>query len=210
MGVIAKQMIHDIITVLVDRNAELLDNIAENEEKMDKLQTKIDEETIRLIGVYTPVAVDLRTLLMVARMNVELERIGDQTMNIAFYAKTLLKEKPLKKLINIPRMAEMAELMLSNALESYVGKSHELAMSVIDMDNNVDQLNDQTFRLLMTYVIEDPRTISRVLELILIARALERIADHAVNIAEDVIYIIKGKDIRHSHDGEEGNSAEES
>jgi len=104
----------------------------------------------------------------------------------------------------------MAELMLSNALESYVGKSHELAMSVIDMDNNVDQLNDQTFRLLMTYVIEDPRTISRVLELILIARALERIADHAVNIAEDVIYIIKGKDIRHSHDGEEGNSAEES
>jgi phosphate transport system protein len=198
MGAIAEQMINDIVSVVVDREEDLLDKVGENEQQMDSLQNEIDEETIRLMAVHTPVAGDLRLLLVIARINAELERIGDQAMNIGFYVKALLKEEPMKPLVDIPRLAEMAKDMLGKALDAFTRRSSNLALEVIKVDDKVDQLHDQIFRELMTYVIGDPKTISRVLELILIARAFERMADHAVSIAEDVVYMVEGRNVRHA------------
>lgn len=198
MGTIAGQMIEDILALLEKRDPSLFEKLNALEKEMDTLQTDVDEETIRIIGVYTPVASDLRTLLMITRINIELERIGDQVMNISFYGKSLLKEEPLNHMMDIPRMAEISLNMVNKSLEAFKQKSSKLALSVIDMDDQVDRFHDQIFRSLMTYVIEDPRTIRRILELILIARAFERIADHAVSISEDVVYIVKGEDIRHT------------
>jgi phosphate transport system protein len=197
MGATAEKMIHDVSQALADWNLDFFKSVEKAEESMDLLQRDIDEETIRLIAVYTPVAVDLRFLLMVTRINTDLERIGDQAINIAFYARQMMKDKPLKPLIDLPRMAELAKGMLRKSLDAFTQRSSDLAREVIRTDDKVDQLNDQIFRELMTFVLTDPKTIPQALELILTARAFERIADHAVAIAEDVYYLVKGKDIRH-------------
>jgi phosphate transport system protein len=197
MGATAEQMIHDMNSTLVDRNADFLDKIRENESQMDKFQNEIDDETVRLISVYTPVAGDLRLLLMVTRINAELERIGDQTFNILKVFESLLKEEPLKPLVDLPRMANLVQEMVHNALDAFVEKSDATAMKVIEADDKVDKLNDQIFRELVTYMLTDPKNIGRALGLVLTARAFERIGDHAVNIAEDVVYVVRGEDIRH-------------
>jgi phosphate transport system protein len=198
MGGNAESMIHKMITTLVDRNVDLLDEIRAIESEMDGFQTEIDDETVRLISVYTPVAGDLRLLLMVTRINAELERIGDQTFNILKVFEDLLEEEPLKPLVDLPRMANITQDMLRRALNAFVEKSDETAMSVIESDDEVDKLNNQIFRELVTYMLSDPKNINRALGLILTARAFERIGDHAVNIAEDVIYVVRGEDIRHA------------
>ncbi len=198
MGALTERMIHDTTETLVEWNIELFEPVLRNEEALDVLQRELDEETIRLISVYTPVASDLRLLLMVTRITSELERIGDQTMNIGFYAKELLKQPPLKPLIDLPRMAETAMEMLRGALDAFTQRSSELAVKVIKSDDTVDKLNDQIFRELMTYFLTDPKTVTQVLELVLISRAFERVADHAVGIAEDVFYMVQGRDIRHT------------
>jgi len=200
MGALAEQMIRGISAVVVDREEQLLDGVAASEEQMDVLQNEIDEETVRLIAVHTPVAGDLRLLIVITRLNAEIERIGDQVMNIAFYAKTLLKEDPLDGLAGISELGRRAREMLAKGLDAFTHQSGDLARSVIGTDDEVDQLHDQLFRELMRRAIGDAAVVSRVLELILIARAFERIADHAVSIAEDVIYCVEGKDIRHVDD----------
>jgi len=197
MGAMAERMIHHTVETVVKHDLNLFQPVRELEEKMDALQREIDEETIRLIGVYTPVASDLRLLLMTTRINAELERIGDQAMNIGFYTKNLLKEEPLKSVAGLPAMGETTQAMLRNALDAFTQRSDELALDVIKTDDRVDHMNDQIFRELLTYVLSDPQVISRVIELVLIARAIERIADHAVSIAQDVVYMVRGEDIRH-------------
>lgn len=197
MAALTEQMIRDTIATITQRNLGLFEPVKQTEEKMDMLQREIDEETVRMISVYTPVASDLRLLLMSTRIAAELERIGDKTMDIGFYAKTLLKEQPLKPLVDLPRMAEIATVMLKQAIDSYTERSPEQAIEVIKKDDEVDALHDQLFRELMTYVLADARAINRVLELVLIARSFKRVADHAVNIAEDVFYMVRGMDIRH-------------
>jgi phosphate transport system protein len=198
MGALTERMIHDTTQTLVQWNIDLFAPVPENEDALDVLQREIDEETIRLISVYTPVAADLRLLLMVTRISSELERIGDQTMNIGFYAKEMLKQEPLKPLIDLPRMAELAMEMLRNALDAFTQRSCELALDVIKSDDTVDQLNDQLFRELMTYLLTEPKRMPQGLELVLTSRAFERIADHAVGIAEDVFFMVQGQDIRHA------------
>lgn len=200
MAATAEEMIHDTLETLVKRDLKLFDPVKEAEDKMDMLQRDIDEETIRMISIYTPVASDLRLLLMTTKISAELERIGDKAMDIGFYAKNMLKEPPLKPLVDLPRMAEKSINMLKNAMDAYTDGSTEKALEVIKMDDEVDNLHDQLFRELMTYVLSDPKTINRVLELILTARSFERIADHAVNISENVFYMVKGQDIRHIKD----------
>jgi len=197
MAAMAEKMIHDILETLVEPDFKLFDSVKQAEDKMDMLQREIDEDTVRMISVYTPVAADLRLLLMSTKISAELERIGDKAMDIGFYAKTLLKEPPLKPLVDLPLMAEKAINMLKKALDAYTEKNSEKAIEVIRMDDQVDNLHDQLFRELMTYVLGDPKTINRVLELVLIARAFKRVGDHAVNISEDVFYMVKGQDIRH-------------
>jgi phosphate transport system protein len=197
MGATAEQMVRGTLDMLVRRDLALFDAVKLAEDRMDMLQREIDEDTVRLIGVYTPVAADLRSLLMTTRIAAELERIADKTMDIGFYAKTLFKEPPLKPLIDIPRMAEIVMQMLRKTLDAYTEGSAEKALSVIKMDDEVDDINDQLFRELMTFVQADVKAVNRVLELVLISRSFERIGDHAVNVAEDIVYMVKGEDIRH-------------
>jgi phosphate transport system protein len=141
--------------------------------------------------------VDLRTILAGAKINSELERIGDLVCNITECAHTLLTQPPLKPLIDIPRMADLARRMVRESLDAFVREDVLLAESVIMTDDQVDALKNQVLRELMTYMMSDPRSIERAMSLILIARHLERIGDHATNIAEDVIYMIQGRDVRH-------------
>lgn len=197
MGAMAEKMVHDTTTMLVERNLGIFEPVVKAEDGMDAFQREIDEDAVRLISLYSPVAADLRSLLMATKITAELERIADKTMDIGFYAKTLFKEPPLKPLIDIPRMAEIDVTMLKKVLDAYTERSAEKALDVIKMDDQVDELNDQLFRELMTYVQEDVKAVNRVLELVLIARSYERIGDHAVNIAEDVVYMVRGQDIRH-------------
>lgn len=197
MAATAEQMIRDAVAMLLSWDYSLFAPVEENEKKMDALQRELDEEVIRLIAVYTPVAADLRLLMMAARINAELERIGDKAVDIGHYAETMLQERPIKPLVDLPRMADLAMEMVRKSVDAFAEGVCEKAMAVIRMDDQVDDLNDQIFRELMTYVLADPKTIARVMELVMISRAFERIADHAVNIGEDVVYIVRGEDIRH-------------
>ncbi|MCU0664561.1 MAG: phosphate signaling complex protein PhoU [Myxococcota bacterium] len=199
MGALAEGMIRKTMSALVDRNPALIQEVLADEVRMDAFQRAIDTETVRLIGIFTPVAGDLRVLLMITRINAELERCADQAVSICYGYENLklLEGEPLKPLVDLPRMASIAEQMFHDSMEAFVHNSAEEAMAVIKQDDDVDKLNDQIFRELLTYMLSDPRNISRALGLILTARAFERIADHAVNIAEDVVYIVRGEDIRH-------------
>ncbi|MEW5807428.1 MAG: phosphate signaling complex protein PhoU [Acidobacteriota bacterium] len=197
MGGLAETMIHQSIYALSMRKEELCSDVFVHEEKVNDLHIEIDDRSLKLIALHQPVAHDLRFLIAAIKIGSELERIGDQAVNIAENTIILLKYPPLKPLIDIPRMADTAKGMVKDSLESYVKGDPILARNVILRDNDVDGLKDQLFRELLTYMISDPSTIATALPLILISRNLERIADHATNISEDVIYMIAGKDIRH-------------
>ncbi len=197
MGAIAEKMIHAINAVLLDQPGNQLAEIYEQEQELDGLQGEIDEETIRLIGVYTPVAGDLRLLLMVTRINAEIERIGDKIVDIGHIMENFLQDKRSKKYVDFAHITHVTEQMLRNALNAFVNRSNSEALAVIDADDEVDQLTDQTFRVLFTHILDEPQAIGHILGLMLAAQALERIADHAVSIAEDVVYMVKGEDIRH-------------
>ena len=198
MGAVAEEMITQTISVLVSRETKLIEEVHASERKMNDFQREIDDETMRLIAVHTPVAADLRLLLMSTRINAELERIGDQTTNICRTFTRILEEPPLKPLIDLPRMAQHAREMVSLSLTAFVEQSDTKAIEVVNRDDEVDQLYEQIWRELITYMLDDPRNVSRALGLILTAKAFERIADHAVNIAEDVVYVVRGEDIRHT------------
>lgn len=197
MGSLAETMIHLAIKALVDRRRDMGKDIARQEYEVNKLHMEIDDRAIKMIALHQPAASDLRFLTAAMKINSDLERIADQSINISETTEYLLQEPPLKPLIDVPRMADIASKMLKDALDSFVNRDENLARSVLVRDDQVDELKDQVFRELLTYMISDPATIKRGLDLILIARNLERIADHATNIAEDVVYVILGKDIRH-------------
>jgi phosphate transport system protein len=197
MGETAEQMIRDSMKALVDRDEKLIAEVQQKEEQTDRLQVAIDDHVVRLIVTHAPVAQDLRFLLMVARINTELERVGDQAVEICHNVKLLLGVPPLKPLASLPNMAEVAMRMVHGAVQAFSEKSPDRALGIIREDDQVDALNDQIFRELLTYMMSDPKNIPRALALILTARSLERIADHATNICEEVVYLVKGQDIRH-------------
>jgi len=197
MGVTAEQMIRDSMRALVDRDEKLIADVQSREDETDRLQVAIDDHVVRLIVTHAPVAQDLRFLLMVTRINTELERVGDQAVEICHNVKLLLDVPPLKPLASLPNMAELTQRMLNGAVQAFAEKSPERALEIIRQDDQVDALNDQIFRELLTYMMSDTKNIPRALALILTARSLERIADHATNICEEVVYLVKGQDIRH-------------
>jgi phosphate transport system protein len=197
MAATAESMIDQAISELVHRDESLAEAIPQHEQDLNRLQIEIDEDVLRLLATRQPVAADLRFLLAASRINSEIERIGDLVINITENVHTLAQDAPLKPLIDIPRMAELARKMVRECLDAFVRADAALAQSVILSDDRVDALKDQILRELLTYMMADPRTIERALALILIARHLERIADHATNIAQDVIYLIQGRDVRH-------------
>lgn len=193
----AEQMVGDSMASLVRRDLKIGHAVLEHEERANRMQTEIDEHAIRLMATQQPVARDLRLLLMTTRMSTELERIADQAVNIVENTRLLVQEPPLKPLVDLPKMAEIACGMMRAAIQAFFELDVQRANDVMAKDDEVDALKDQIFRELLTYMMEDPRSIRRALALILISRNLERIGDHATNMAEDVVYLAQGRDVRH-------------
>ena len=197
MSGLVEEMINYSIKTLVERKAELTKEVFKREEEVNTLQVEIDDRCLKLISLYQPAATDLRFIASAMKINSELERMGDQAVNIADAGKELLKNPPLKKLIDIPYAAGLVKDMVRNSLDAFVKGNLALARQVLEHDSKVDEVKDQIFRELLFFMLSDRKTINVSLQLILVARHLERIADHATNIAEDVIFIVSGKDVRH-------------
>ncbi len=197
MASLAESAIGLAVKALVSRDAEMARQVIASDDAINMLEIEIDDLCLRTMALYQPEAKDLRFLAMALKIDNDLERMGDQAVNIAERTLELLKEPLLKPLIDIPRMAEVAQRMVKNSLDAFVQQDVPLARSVCQQDDEVDRYDDQIFRELLTYMMEDPRTITRSVNLILVSRHLERIADHATNIAEDVIYQVEGKNIKH-------------
>jgi phosphate transport system protein len=200
MGTDAESMIERAVKSLLERDAGRLPDVFKTEAEVNQLHIEVDERVINLIALHHPVAADLRLAVMCTKIGGELERIGDQAVNICQNTTELLRYPPLRPLIDIPLMAEIARRMLREALDAFVRQDAVLAQKVLNTDDEVDAFKNQIFRELLTYMMADPGTIPRALALILISRNLERVGDHATNIAEEVIYAAQGRDVRHRHE----------
>jgi len=199
MGALVEERVHRAVRALIDRRLDEAEAVIAADKEVNDLQIDIDDRCLKLLATQSPLAIDLRLITAAMKINADLERIGDQAVNIAENVIKLLPQPPLKPLIDIPRMAELAQQMTRDALDAFVKKDPALARDVLRRDDEVDNLKDQVFRELLTYMMADPGTIQRALSLILISRNIERIADHATNIAEDVIFLVEAKDVRHHH-----------
>ena len=200
MAALVEERVHQAVRALMERRLEVAEAIASGDREVNELQIEIDDRCLKLLALQQPMAVDLRLITAAMKINADLERIGDQAVNIAENVVKILPQPPLKPIIDIPRMAQITEGMTRDCLDAFVRKDVGLARSVLKRDDEVDALKDQVFRVLLTYMMADPGTIERALALILISRNLERIADHATNIAEDVIFLVEAKDVRHHHE----------
>lgn len=193
-----ESMLTNCIDGLLNQDKEKLKNVIDIEEKkINKKEIEIDKFYTDFLALYNPEAKDLRTILMITKMNIDLERIGDHCVNIAESALYLIKKPKVKPFIDIPRMAEIAQKMIKDSIDSFLNENIDTALKVCKKDNKVDQINEQVFRELITYMISDPKTIERSLHLLRIANNIEKIADLATNICEEAIYVISGKDIKH-------------
>jgi phosphate transport system protein len=197
MASLAVSNIELSIKTLVERDDKFVPEIHAQEDKMNSMQIEIDNNCEESIARHQPMAKDLRLLVSALKISQELERIGDQAANITQSALELIRQPALKPLIDIPRMAAMVQNMVKDALDSFIKEDSRLAREVLVRDDQVDDYKDQIFRELLTFMLQDVASIPRALQLILISRHLERIADHSTNIAEDVVYLVEGKDIRH-------------
>ncbi len=198
MGGLVEKMITDAIKALVDRDTELAEKIIAMDHEVNGHEVAIDEKCLELLALRQPAGRDLRFITLALKIVTDLERIGDKCANMAKRARQLNQEPPLKPYVDIPRMAHWVEQMIKEALDAFVRGDADLAAKVCKDDQMVDDLNQQVQRELYTYMLEDPATISRAMRLTYISKSLERIADHATNIAEMVIFMVKGKDIRHT------------
>jgi phosphate transport system protein len=200
MGGLAESMIALALRMLVERNERHLEEVERKEQEVNGLQIEIDDQAVTLTALQQPVGSDVRFLFVACRITSELERIADQAINVCQNAHFLLQAPPLKPFVDLPIMAEIAQKMVRDSLESLVRKDVSLADRVLKEEEKVDAFRDQIFRELLTYMMADPATIPRALSLILISRNLERVGDHATNVAEEVIYWVQGRDIRHHHE----------
>jgi len=202
MGGLAEENVRVAVQGLVERDPALIERVLFGDEPVNRLHIEIDGRCFKLFALHQPMAADLRTIVAALKINTDLERVGDLAVNIAQAAQRYASHPPVKKLIDIPMMAGIAQNMLRDALDSFVRRDLDLAQHVLDEDDRLDALKTQIFRELLTYMLNDPATIEPALDLILVSRHLERIGDHATNIAEDVIFIISARDVRHGvHDG---------
>jgi phosphate transport system protein len=197
MGGLAEDRVRTAMQGLVDREGDLIDQVLNGDMPLNELHIEIDDLCLKLLALHSPMAADLRGIMAAIKINSDLERVGDMAVNIAEAARRYTTHPPVKRLIDIPRMATTAQNMLRDALDSYVRGDMQLAQRVLDEDDELDSLKTQVFRELLTFMLQDPATIEPSLDLILISRHLERIGDHATNIAEDVIFMVSGRDVRH-------------
>jgi phosphate transport system protein len=197
MGGLAEDRVRTAMQGLVEREGQLIEDVLNGDMPLNELHIEIDDLCLKLLALHSPMAADLRAVMAAIKINSDLERVGDMAVNIGEAARRYTTHPPVKKLIDIPRMATTAQSMLRDALDSYVRGDMQLAQHVLDEDDVLDSLKTQVFRELLTYMLQDPSTIAPALDLILISRHLERIGDHATNIAEDVIFMVSGRDVRH-------------
>ena len=197
MGSLAERAIHQATHAVLEADEQLAQTVLREENTINELQIEIDDRVVQLLALQQLMAADLRFVLAIARINNDLERIGDQAVNVAHSATRIVRHPRVKPYVDLPRMGELAEKMVRDSLDSLVRRDVELARSVLSRDDQVDQLRDQIFRELLTYMMGDSSVVFPAFELILVAKNLERVADHATNIAEDVLFLVKGIDVRH-------------
>ena len=190
--------IHASVQSVTERNEGPAEEVLANETRINQLEILIDEGVTRLLALQNPVASDLRLLRAIGKMNTDLERMGDLACNIAERAITLISEPPVKPRIDIPQMASLTEFMVRSSIDSFVKRDVDLANGVLASDDAVDDLRDSVYRELMEFMQKEPTTIPASVSLMFVARNLERIADHATNIAEDALFFIQGVDVRHN------------
>ena len=197
MGGLAEERVRAVVDALVERNVDVVDQVQSGDEPINRLHIDIDNRCFRLLALYQPMATDLRAIVAAVKINSDLERVGDLAVNIAEAAVRYLGHAPVKQLIDIPRMGTIAQTMLRDALDSFVKRDTEMARAVLNCDDELDALKTQVFRELLTYMLQNVETIEPALDLILVSRHLERIGDHATNVAEDVIFMVSAQDVRH-------------
>jgi phosphate transport system protein len=200
MAGLVEESIELSIEALKEQKDEPIQAVLKNEERINQLDVEVDETCLRLMALRQPMAGDLRFITSAMKINSELERMGDLAVNVSEQAAILNKLPPLKPLIDIPRMARLAQAMVRDSINAFINRDEALARSVCERDDEVDALDEQIFRELLTYMMEDAANISRAVALILVSRNLERMADHATNVGEDVIYLVRGKSIKHHID----------
>ena len=197
MGGLAEDRVRVAVQGLVSGEIAAIDRVLYGDEPINELHVEIDNRCFKLLALHQPMATDLRAIVAAVKINTDLERVGDLAVNIAEAAGRYATHPPVKKLIDLPQMADIAQSMLRDALDSYVRRDTVLAHQVLNEDDRLDALKTQIFRELLACMLNDPRTVGPALDLILISRHLERIGDHATNIAEDVIFMVTALDVRH-------------
>ncbi len=207
MGEKSMEQVRLALKALVESNIALADQVIAADDEIDQLEVSIDDEAIRYMNLRSPVATELRLVIVGMKASHDLERVGDEATSIAKRAVRLAAEPPLKPYVDIPRMAGIALEMLRDALDCFLHGDKEKAMAVVRRDAEVDSINKQLYRELTSYMIERPQSISRALELMFISKSIERIADHATNIAEEMVFLAHAKDIRHSDEVKKNGGA---
>ena len=210
MAALVEEAIRDAVQSLANRDSDLAQKTFGFEDQINKLENAVDDMCLKLLALKQPMAADLRFITSAMKIATDLERMGDQAVNIAERAISLNGEPQLKRYIDIPKMAEVVQSMVKDVLDAFVNHDPKLARSVCERDDLVDGLNDQVVRELLTYMMSDPKTITRAVHLMIVCRCLERVADHATNIAEDVIFMVDALVIKHHADaqgkGDEANN----
>ena len=207
MATLVEETVRSAISALMNRDSEMVKRTMAQEDKINAMENAIDEMCLKLLALRQPLAADLRFITSAMKIVTDFERMGDQAINIVERAASLNLEPQLKPYIDIPRMAEIVQTMVKDVLDAFVNGNSKLARSVCERDDLVDGLNDQVHRELLTYMMSDPKTITRAVHLMIVSRCLERIADHATNVAEDVIFMVDAKVIKH-HAEEKQEKAE--
>ena len=197
MGGLAEERVRAALQGLVTRDPALIERVMRGDEPINELHIEVDNRCFTLLALYQPMATDLRSIVAAVKINTDLERVGDLAVNIAEAAQRYTNHAPVKKLIDIPQMGEIAQVMLRDSLDAFVQRDTTLAKRVLSEDDRLDALKTLVFRELLACMLEDGATVEPALDLILISRHLERIGDHATNIAEDVIFMVSALDVRH-------------
>ena len=197
MGNCSEEAVTKAVRAVMERDTPLAQSVCASDDTLDGFEVEIDETSIRLLAK-APLATDLRLITVAMKISQNLERVGDEATTIARRAQELNREPQLKAYIDIPRMASIALDMLKIALDAFVHKQPDKALAIIPRDKEVDEINRHLHRELSSYMIESPTTITRCLNLMVVCKSLERIADHATNIAEEVVYLYEARDVRHA------------
>jgi phosphate transport system protein len=197
MGGLVESAVHHSVLALVERDEDMAHQVLRNEDRINHLEIEIDELAVRLLALQQPMASDLRFITAAIKINTDLERMGDLAVNVVERSIALMQLPSVKPLIDMPQLAKLVESMVHNSLDAFVKREADLARSVLLSDDTVDRLRDAITDELTSFMQKDPSVVAQSIDLILVARHLERIADHATNIAEDVLFLVKGVDVRH-------------